>query len=361
MFLGWKEIQFNKSKYILISTVLVLLIFMVLFLSGLANGLARATSAIIEDSDASSYILSNDADSIIPRSSIPLEVLKDIEPQLGSSVTPINLQRMNFTISGNTTKMDITYMAVDMDSFMMPKVFTGKGLSNESDTIVLDDSFIDESIAIGDVIKDSTSGMEFKVAGFSNDILYGHSPIGVISLESFTTMQTSIDPGYSQSYHALAIKGDSSHIQYADELEIIPKQEIISNIPGYSAEQTTIQMILWVLVVVSAAILGVFFYILTIQKLPEFGVLKALGSEMSMLARIIFFQVLFIAGFSMLLGNLLTFLMAMFLPNSMPFSLNPVSAVFISLIYLIISILASMLSLRRVSKVDPLMTIGGNA
>lgn len=44
-----------------------------------------------------------------------------------------------------------------------------------------------------------------------------------------------------------------------DGTEIVDKATIIENIPGYQAEQITINMILWVLVLVSAAVSGVFF------------------------------------------------------------------------------------------------------
>lgn len=39
MKLAWKEIKHSKSKYVLIESILILMIFMVVFLSGLANGL----------------------------------------------------------------------------------------------------------------------------------------------------------------------------------------------------------------------------------------------------------------------------------------------------------------------------------
>ena len=49
---AWKELMYGKKKYILIEILLILLMFMVLFLSGLAEGLGRAVTAGIETMDA---------------------------------------------------------------------------------------------------------------------------------------------------------------------------------------------------------------------------------------------------------------------------------------------------------------------
>ena len=362
MFLGLKELRHNKSRYILIVAILVLLIFMVLFLSGLANGLARATSAIIEDAEAEYYILSEDADNIITRSTLSEEQLQDIKSMTTESITTIDLQRMSMELVGDETKLDITYMAVAPDSFMMPKVIKGTSLSDTDSqhTIVLDDSFMDGGIAIGDIVIDSTTAIEMTVVGFAKDILYGHTSIGIISTDTFTDIRTLITLSYEKSYHAFAINGDDIENIQLDGTEVLSKDSVISNIPGYAQEQMTITMILWVLTIVSAAILGVFFYIITIQKLHQFGVLKALGAEMNMLSGIIIFQVLLLAGGSIIIGNILTFTMASMLPNSMPFSLKISSAIIISLVFIAISLFCSLLSLLRVAKVDPIITIGGN-
>ena len=98
----------------------------------------------------------------------------------------------------------------------------------------------------------------------------------------------------------------------------------------------------------------------SVQKLQQCGVLKALGAEMKMLSGRIIFQVLLLAGGSMIVGNILTFAMAGMLPNSMPFSLKGPSAIMISLAFVVISVFCSLISLLKVAKVDPLITIGGN-
>lgn len=362
MFLGLKELRYNKSKYALIVGILILLVFMVLFLSGLANGLAMATSGAIEDAKAEYYVLSEDADDIITRSTLSDKQLQGVLAMTTDTVTAIDLQRMSIELEGDETKRDMTYMAVDPDSFMMPKVIEGNTLvRNDSGySIVLDDSFKDDGVAIGDAVFDSTTGTKMKVVGFAKDILYGHTSVGIISTETYTEIRTLITPSYEKVYHAFAIKGEDIENIRLEGVEVLSKASVISNIPGYAQEQTTITMILWVLVIVSAAILGVFFYVITIQKLQQFGVLKALGAEMKMLSGMIIFQVLLLAGGSMIIGNILTFAMAGMLPSSMPFSLKSSSAIMISLAFVVISVLCSLISLLKVAKVDPLITIGGN-
>ena len=65
MKLAWKEIRHSKTKYILIESILILMIFMVVFLSGLANGLGDAISASINKSDAEYFVISTDAEKFL--------------------------------------------------------------------------------------------------------------------------------------------------------------------------------------------------------------------------------------------------------------------------------------------------------
>ena len=65
MKLAWKELKHSKTKYLLIESIIILMMFMVIFLSGLANGLARAVSASIEKEDAKYYVISNDSQNLI--------------------------------------------------------------------------------------------------------------------------------------------------------------------------------------------------------------------------------------------------------------------------------------------------------
>jgi len=362
MKLAWKEIRHSKSKYILIEIILILMIFMVVFLSGLANGLGWAISAAIENTDAEYFVMSTDAEKLISISNVDKEALEQVASQTQDNVTNLNIKRSNINTLADEKKLDITYFAIEPDSFLSPEIVEGEALSKSSAKypILLDDSFKEQNIVIGDVVEDSVTGLSLTVVGFIQDEIYGHSPVGFIGTDTFTALNLEVNSSYTEKYNAIAVQGSDIEKINVNGLEVIDKATVINNLPGYSAEQLTIKMILWVLVIISAAVLGVFFYVITIQKKKQFGVLKAIGMKMSELTRYIMSQVLIISVIGMVIGNLIAIGMAYMLPSSMPFALKIPMVVIISVVFVVISLLTSLVSVRKVAKVDPIVIIGGN-
>lgn len=360
MKLAIKELLYSKKKFLLVELVLVLMIFMVMFLSGLANGLARAVSAGIENMKVSYFILSDDAEKLINVSTLNTEVLQEARKTGEGKVEPLDIQRMNISRTAEGEKLDVTYMAIDPKGFLNPQAVSGQKLSEQRNTIVLDNAFQEDGIRIGDVVKDSATGTGLLVVGFVKDQMLAHSPLGFISTETYTGLKQAINPGYLVKYHAIAVQGGTKPVLKSKGVEVLEKADIINHLPGYSAEQMTIRMILWVLVFITAAVLGVFFYIITLQKRSEFGVMKAIGIRMGEIAGIQLSQVLMLAIAGILLGNLLAFGMSAMLPGSMPFYLKATDAAGISLVFAALSAVSSLLSIQRISKVDPIMILGGN-
>lgn len=368
MFLAWKELKHNKMRYTLIIVLLTLMIFLVLFLSGLAKGLSAATSSAIDNASADYYILEDSADNLIPRSFLSEEEFNKIK-EFVSNATPVNISRSAATRNEATTKLDITYLGIDSEGFMMPKVIEGSKIEKEGQ-IVLNNSFKEEGFQIGDQVTDAQTGYEMEVVGFTKNQMYGHSSVGVISINTYEEIQK-LNTGRADILNqAAAIRLDSADKNYNElkdflEKEVkgtipLAKSELISHIPGHSQEQSTILMMLGFLLFISSFVVGVFFYVTTMQKIPQFGVLKAVGAKMSTLAWSLAAQVLLLAGISMILGNVLTFAMASVLPPTMPFVLAPVNAALVSVLFVVISLLTSLFSVAKVARVDALTAIGGN-
>lgn len=356
-----KELLYGKKKYILIELLLILLMFMVLFLSGLATGLGRAVTSGIETMDADYYLLSDSAEKLITVSELPEDALEQLRSQTDAQAAPLDIQRLYLQKQGEDEKINVTYFAEDPDSFIRPRVTEGEWLadSSEQNPIVLDDDFTAKGISVGDTVTDSSSQIEFTVVGFAKDQMYGHVSVGFITTDAYTRIRTAQNPHYEPAYHTIAVKGDISGIA-VEGCELVSKADVIQSIPSYSAENTTINMIVWVLIVVSAVVIGIFSYILTLQKRKQFGVMKAVGVGMGKLSAIVVSQNLLLSVFAAAVANLLTFGMSSALPQTMPFYLQAQSACIVSVAFIAISMLSSLLSILNIARIDPVQAIGGN-
>lgn len=358
---AWKEIKYFKKKYLLIETLVVLLLFMVLFLSGLAQGLSRAVSSAIDESNADYFVLDESAENLITVSNLPVDVYEQLKNMTENEVAPLDIQRMYLVKDKNAEKLDVTYFAIQPGSFLEPDVEDGVALKDADveNPIVLDDDFKYDGIETGDKVYDASTELEFTVVGFTDDKMYGHTSVGYILTDSYTRIRTTLNPMYEQSYHAFAIKGLDVNDISIDKTAVVSKQDVIEKLPGYQAEQMTINMIIWVLVVVSAFIIGIFNYIITLQKEHQFGVMRALGMSAGKIAKTLLAQVGIIAVAGAVLANVLTYLMALVLPETMPFYLNTGMACLVTVVFILISLLSSVQSLIRVHRIDPVIAMGG--
>lgn len=291
MKIAWNEIKYQPKKFILIELLITILMFMVVFLSGLTNGLGRSVSAQIDNYGSLHYILSTDSEGIIPFSTITGKDLDEVQKIEGMDYSGLSIQRATVSTSEDSNTLDITYFATD---------------HNEEE-----------------ILNPIMENTDFKISDLKKN--------EVILDRSFK---------------------ENEGIQVGDQ--------VIDKIPGYKAQNLTLRMITWVLLLASSAILGVFFYILTLQKLKQFGVLKAIGMSMSQITYVQLSQLTIISLIGVLLGLGLATMMAPFLPNSVPSFMTLKDNIIISVSFILTSILCGALSLVKIKKVDPIEVIGGN-
>ena len=72
MFLAWNEIKKNKLRFALITGVLMLVSYLVFFLSGLATGLMDMNRESVDKWDATAIILTVESDKSLYQSSMLL-------------------------------------------------------------------------------------------------------------------------------------------------------------------------------------------------------------------------------------------------------------------------------------------------
>jgi len=359
--IAWNEIKYQPKKFLLIEVLIVIMMFMVIFLSGLTNGLGRIIMAQIDTFGDVQYILSKDSEGVIPYSTLTSSELTEIEDLHLEEQTGLVIQRSTFMKEDEEGSQDVTFFAMDTYKNITIKAEDGYVAANLSDNeVILDESYKAKGIHVGDTIKDKTSDILLKVVAFAQDAKYGHSSVAFISSKTLEEMRQKKNPNYTWQPQAIITSQAVTADDLSEQLMVSNKQQIINKIPGYTATNMILKTMTWVLLIASAAILGVFFYILALQKLKQFGVLKAIGMSMGEITRIQLSQVGILSIIGIGIGLGLALALTPFLPVSMPFYMKAEDNAVISVSFIVISIICGALSLLKIKKVDPIEVIGGN-
>lgn len=362
MFLALREIKHAKMRYLLIGFIMVLIAWLVLFVSGLAKGLSSANASSIQNMKADYLVLQADSENRLTRSILSEEKVKDIQQYAKQAATPLGVQMTTITPDQTAKKTDATFFAIDMNDRLAPTVVEGKRITNSTtDEVIADRSLKDDGFALGDHIKDQASGKVFTIVGFTEGQSFSHTPVIHINKQEWAPIHES-NAQFKQAFNAVALHVDKNSAQQlannVSGVEVISKDQALQGIPGYKEEQGSLLMMIVFLFVIAAFVLAVFFYVITIQKINQFGVLKAIGAKSSYLARNIISQVLTLSVVSLAISIALTYGMSLILPGSMPFALSPQLVVGCSVLFLTVAVLGSLLSLYRVIKIDAIEAIG---
>jgi putative ABC transport system permease protein len=354
----------------MIGMILVLISWLVFILSGLGNGLSTLAAASFKNMDANYVAYEEGSRASMSRSTLSEDLVKELESQSNvESAAPMGTSSGTILKDGKSDdkqKIDITILGINPKTFLEPKVLEGKGLSeNNPEGVIVNQTLKDKGLKMGDTLELEGSTEKLKIIGFVENESYNHLPVVFSTMEKWRAIQfaaSGSDKGVQLPVNAIMLQGtdiDPAAInKNFDGIETVTKKEAIQGLPGYKEENGTIMMMLAFLLAISAFVIAVFFYVLTLQKSNQFGIMKAIGASNGFLGKVIVSQVSILSLISILIGILLTVGTAAALPKEMPFALDPMLVIVYALILFAISVISSFLSVRKITKIDPLQAIG---
>lgn len=356
MFLAIEEMRQNKWRYGLILGLLILVAYLVFFLTGLAYGLMQQNRAAVDKWQADTILLSKEANKLLAPSKF--------DPALSDDVTAEETALLFFqsgvawaggASADDEDKERVSVFGVSADEFLRPNIVDGRLFEKDKEAVVAVELLAELSLSVGDKLVLGDSDKVVTIVGTTDKAAYGVAPVVYLSTDSYKAVFQADQPVPLAS--AIVVKGDVT--SYPDEdLEKLALDEFIDKIPGYTAQNLTFAFMIGFLVVIAAVVIGIFIFVLTTQKSAIFGLMKIQGLSTPYIAGSVLGQTVILAGLGTAVGLGLTFLSSIVLPSAVPFENNWLFYAGISASLLVFALLGALFSVGAIVKVDPLKHIG---
>jgi putative ABC transport system permease protein len=305
----------------------------------LANGLSEDNAALIKDLPDGQFYMSKDSDQTINLSRINTGVQDHLINKHKDAVA-FSIQ-MGF-LNDNHAKQRSVALVASTESQLFVDVKKGE--------IVLDRSMKEKGIKIGDTLTNNQYSGSFFVKGFVDQKKFSHAPVAFINLEDYTEL-------YRVNEMQLIFVPGENQPESAPGLDVFSKNQFLNTISSYKAEQTSLNMIVWFLVVISGMLFGIFFYMMNVQKMGLYGILKAIGVKTSTLFKMMWTQMIFITVCALAISITLSQVFNMIAPEGMPFSLTLETSLQLSIVFLMVGFIGATISGIQIKKVEPLQAI----
>lgn len=356
MFLAWKEIRHQPLRFALIAAVIALMSFATFLLAGLASGLAFHYRSAAEQLGAASIVLTADSNGNVSASRFTPEQVESATGLLEGRVEPLSL--VPAVAVRDQERANVYLFGMDTSSFVGPKVVQGRAASDLEREVVVDASIVEDGYALGEQITITGSSHPWTIVGLAQGSTFITLPVVYVDAQA---LRESASDQLPTPVTALAVEtqppGPALTSLQAEGMAPYKLKEFIQTLPGYNAQVLTFSLMIGALILISAMTLAIFLYVLTLQKRPVLGILKARGVPTKHLVWAGASQTVMLSAAGVLLGFALTFAVSFALPAKVPFRLDYLLDLGIMAGFVLFAVLGGLTSIRVVSKIDPVEAI----
>ena len=375
-YLALKEVFRNRGRFLLVALVIALITMLVLFIAALGEGLGNGNHQYIANLDADLIVFLEKSDYIISASRLEVNTARSIRRVEGVADAGA-IYTSSTEIVSLEEPLKVSMLGVEPGRPGMPTILEGREFrTGEAREAVIDRNVaLRSDIKIGDTIRiRSTQGTddefyELKVVGLVDGQSYTFQPTIFVPPATWEKIrpQSESDMVSDTPYpNVVAVKlQDPAQIDAmsARLMERIPNIEVadiqttISNIPGYSAQQGTVQTQAVFTLLIGTLVIGGFFQIQILQKVPQIGVLKAIGSANGMVGLSAVIQIIVVTAMGVGIGSGLTYFFSLGFPPTIPIVFNGVNSLIAVILLLLIGPIGGMVSIIYAVRIEPLKAL----
>lgn len=376
-FLSFKEVWRNRGRFTLFSLVIALITLLVLFIAALSEGLALANKEYLSKLDADLLVFQKNVELSANASRLDRSLLNDIQRlDVVANAGPLGFGNGTLVFTDGRENEDVSLIGVEAGKPGLPPVTGGLTLtSDRGNDVVIDGNIASrQNVSVGDTITIKTikgSEEEFfqlNVIGITEGQQYLYAPSIFIPYRTWEQINSQMPGGLMQTIaNVIVVKfepgvteeaGKASLLSQVANIEVADTKTAYEAIPGYSVQQTTLNTQSGFTLLIGILVIGGFFQIQLLQKVPQIGVLKAIGTSNSTVAATVVMQIVLVSTFGVLLGGAVTLLLAAFIPASVPIVFAGGNVLLAVILLLLIGPVGGLVSVRLAISVEPLIALG---
>lgn len=377
IYLAVKEIVRNRGRFLLVSLVIALITLLVLFIAALGEGLGNSNKQYLANLDADMLVFLEKADFVIPSSRVDKTLARTIRRVDGVESAGIIAASNTAILLPNDEVLKVSILGIEPGTPGAPAVIEGGNLQSELAAEVLIDRNVAlrTDIKVGDRITiRSTQGTddqfyELKVVGMTDGNLYQFAPSIFVTFANWDKMRTKSDAEVgrqSTTVNVVAVKVKSGAdvesvkaniLARVSNVEIADIPTAIANVPGYSAQQSTVNTQAVFTLLIGILVIGGFFQIQVLQKVPQIGVMKAIGASNDVVGWASVIQIMVVTAIGVAIGGGLAYVFSLTFPPTVPIIFNGTNSLIAVIALLLIGPAGGLVSIIYAVRIEPLKAL----
>ena len=363
--IGLLELRRRKFQFSLIALIVTLISYLVLMINGLGVGLNRQAGSALRNFDADAIAYAEEAGLSVIRSELSDELVERIASRPGlEAAAPIGYVAANYVAADGMVD-SAAFLGFDPGTIAEPRVVAGRPLTgSDTNGLLADKGFLRLSgLDVGDTVRVTLrlETREFQIVGEIDEGSFFFQPAVYLLRSTWQSLKYGSIPEDQRPDASIVILQGNGLIGTYDGYDVVSRSTAFANIEGVQGQQSTVQALRVFGYLIGALVIGVFFYVLTLQKVAQIGVLKAVGASSAFVLQQILVQVVVISvvgvGVSVPLAYATDRALRR-LPDAVPIAFETGTFVTTSLILLLTAVVGGLFSARQVIKVAPIIALG---
>jgi putative ABC transport system permease protein len=378
-FLALKEIWRNRSRFLLVSMVIALITLLVLFIAALGEGLGNGNREYISKLDAELITYQSKSDFLIAASRLSKDRLAAIRRVDGvADVGMLGTANATLILPGDEEPLKVALLGVQPGHTGEPAAVQGEQLSTDlaNEVIIDKNTALRTDLKVGDDLTlRATQGTKdefytLRIVGIADGQQYSLQPSVFVPFYTWDRIKPKSEAEINSSNpvaNVILVKMNdpeaieevsASIVSQVNNVETATLKQAIQALPGYSAQQSTLNLQGGFTLFIGVLVIGGFFQIQILQKVAQIGVLKAIGTANPIVALASILQILVVTMIGVAIGGFLTFLFSLSFPPTVPIVFNGTTTAIAVIALLLIGPLSGLVSTRYAVRIEPLKALG---